>query len=181
MDSKTKGMVMAGMMAGALLLAILSVFGGSWLSPDDADDDVDITVTLSGQEASSEGFSMEIDYSELCDDDMVADADNFCDAATAGTVGTIGLWVAIICAALSLAMMVLPMAGIDALDAIPEMVSKIVPWAAGGLMLVTTLLWLILMPELDDTSVGMTFYMSMLGGLLGLAAPAMDMFVAADE
>ncbi|MDB2333602.1 hypothetical protein N9V58_01055 [Candidatus Poseidoniales archaeon] len=178
MDSKTKGMVMAGMMAGALLLAILSVFGGSWLSPDDADDDVDFTVTLSGQEASSEGISMEIDYSELCDD---LDDDDFCSAATAGTVGTIGLWIAIICAALSLAMMVLPMAGIDALDAIPEMVSKIVPWAAGGLMLVTTLLWLILMPELDDTSVGMTFYMSMLGGLLGLAAPAMGMLVAADE
>jgi len=61
------------------------------------------------------------------------------------------------------------------------MVSKVVPWAAGGLMLVSTLLWLILMPELDESSVGMTFYMAMLGGLLGLAASAMDMLVAADE
>ena len=178
MDSKMKGMVMAGMMAGALLLAILSVFGGSWLSPDEEPDGVDYSATLSGQEISGEGATFSIDYSEMCDE---MDDDEFCDAATAGTVGTLGLWLAIICAALALAMMVLPMAGIDALDAIPEMVSKIVPWAAGGLMLVSTLLWLILMPELDESSVGMTFYMAMLGGLLALAAPAMDMFVASDE
>ena len=177
MDSKTKGMVMAGMMAGALLLAILSVFGGSWLSPDD-DGDEDVSYTLSGAEATIEGVSIESDYGDLCDE---FDDDDTCSAATAGTVGTLGLWLAILCAALALAMMVLPMAGIDALDAMPEMVSKILPWAAGGLMIVTSLLWLILMPEFDDMSAGMSFYMAIIAGVLGLGAPAMDMFVEADE
>ena len=178
MDSKTKGMVMAGMMAGALLLAILSVFGGSWLSVDDTGD-ADVSYTLGGMEMSEDGVSMEIDYAEVCDE---TDDDDMCSAATAGTVGTLGLWLAILCAALALAMMVLPMAGIDALDALPDIASKILPWAAGGLMILTSLLWLILMPEFgDDMSTGMTFFMAIIAGVLGLAAPAMDMFVAADE
>ena len=177
MDKGMKEKIMIGMMAGALLLAILSVFGGSWLTPDDADDEVEFSATLNGQEVSGGGMSIDIDYSEFCDD---TDDDDFCSAATAGTVGTMGLWLAILCAGLALAMMVLPMFGIDALDAMPEMVRKIVPWAAGGLILVSTLLWLILMPELDETSVCMSFYMAMLAGLLGLATPLMDMFVPAD-
>jgi len=178
MDAKMKGNIIAGMMAGSLLLAILAVFGGSWLTPDDPVDDVDYSTSLSSQEASGDGMTIEVDYSEYCDE---TDDEDFCSAATAGTVGTIGLWLGILCAALALAMIVLPMAGIDALDAMPEMVQKIVPWAAGGLILVSALLWLILMPELDETSVGMSFYIAVIAGLLGLGSQAVGMFVPADE
>ena len=78
-------------------------------------------------------------------------------------------------------MMVLPMFGIDAMDAIPEIGQKVVTWAAGGLIMAGALLWWILMPEFEDgMGVGMSFFMAMFAGLLGLAAPLMDMFVPAD-
>tara|TARA_B100000767_G_scaffold93130_1_gene89542 strand:+ start:414 stop:935 length:522 start_codon:yes stop_codon:yes gene_type:complete len=173
MDNKTKGMVMAGMMTGALILATLSLFGGSWISVDDAPDD--LSITLSGTESGDSG----VEYSDFCD---LTEDDKICSMATAGTVGTIGLWVAIVFAALALAMMVLPMAGIDALDAIPDLVQKITLWGAGGLMLVSALAWVIIFPELSDgEGVGMSFYMAIIAGVLGLAAPAMGMLVKADE
>lgn len=67
------------------------------------------------------------------------------------------------------------------MDAIPEIGQKVVTWAAGGLILAGALLWWILMPEFEDgMGVGMSFFMAMFAGLLGLAAPLMDMFVPAD-
>jgi hypothetical protein len=37
------------------------------------------------------------------------------------------------------------------------------------------------MPELDETSVGMSFYIAVIAGLLGLGSQAVGMFVPADE
>ena len=49
-------------------------------------------------------------------------------------------------------------------------------------MLLGAIGWLILKPEIDDDAIGlgMSFFMAMFAGLLGLAAPLMDMFVPAD-
>ena len=102
--------------------------------------------------------------------------------ATAGTIGTIGLWVGIVMAGLFAAMIILPMAGIDAMDGMPDIAQKLVSWGAGGMMLLGTIGWMIMAPEMpDEIGYGMSFFMAIIAGVLGLAAPAMDMFVEADE
>ena len=177
MDSSMKGKIMTGMIVGAFLFALLAVMGGSWLSVDDTGD-ADVDYTLGGMEMSGDGLTMEVDYSEMCDD---MDDDDMCSAASAGTFGGLFIWLGIIVTIVAGLMMILPMFGIDAMDAIPEIGQKVVTWAAGGLILAGALLWWILMPEFEDgMSVGMSFFMAMFAGLLGLAAPLMDMFVPAD-
>ena len=79
-------------------------------------------------------------------------------------------------------MMILPMAGIDAMDGMPEIAQKIVSWGAGGMMLLGTIGWMIMMPELaDEMGYGMSFFMAIIAGLLALGTQLMDMFVPADE
>ena len=166
---------MVGLTIASLLFALMAVFGGSWLSIDE-DDDVDYT--LGGMKASGEGMTVEVDYSEVCDE---SDDDDTCSLASAGTFGGLFMWLGIIVTIVAGLMMILPMFGVDAMDAIPEIGQKIIPWAAGGLLLAGALLWRILIPELDTgMSTGMSFIVAMFAGLLGLAAPLVDMFVPAD-
>ena len=64
----------------------------------------------------------------------------------------------------------------------PDIAQKLVSWGAGGMMLLGTIGWMIMAPEMpDEFGYGMSFFMAIIAGVLGLAAPAMDMFVAADE
>ena len=106
--------------------------------------------------------------------------DDACDSATAGTMGTIGMWGGVVCALLAVLILVLPMAGVDALDAVPDIAKKVVAWAAGGLMLLGILLWFMLLPD-GDASAGMTLWMAVVAAVLGLGAAAMDEFMPAEE
>lgn len=179
MDSKMKGMVMAGMVVLSLVLGLLAVLGSSWMTLDE--DGGEANYGLNEAESKFSGVSLTVDYGELCDDTS-EDDDEICEMATAGTIGTIGLWVGIVMAGLFAAMMILPMAGIDAMDGIPDIAQKIVSWGAGGMMLLGTLGWMLMRPELEnDASLGLSFFMAIIAGILALAAPAMDMFVASDE
>ena len=171
-----KGKIMVGLTIASLLFALMAVFGSSWLSIDD--NDVDVDYTLGGVKASEDGVTVEVDYSEMCDE---SDDDDMCSAASAGTFGGLFMWLGIIVTIVAGLMMILPMFGVDAMDAIPEIGQKIIPWAAGGLILAGALLWRILIPELETgTSTGMSFLIAVFAGLLGLAAPLVDMFVPAD-
>ena len=177
MDKDMKGKIMVGLTIASLLFALMAVFGSSWLSIDD--DDVDVDYTLGGMKASGDGMTIEVDYSEMCDE---SDDDDMCSLASAGTFGGLFMWLGIIVTIVAGLMMILPMFEIDAMDAIPEIGQKIVPWAAGGLILAGALLWRILLPELEtDMSSGMSFILAMFAGLLGLAAPLVDMFVPAED
>ena len=50
------------------------------------------------------------------------------------------------------------------------------------MILLGTIGWMIMSPEMpDEVGYGMSFFMAIIAGVLGLAAPAMDMLVAADE
>ena len=171
-----KGMVMAGMVVLSLVLGLLAVLGSSWMTA--SEDGMEANYGLNGAEIEMGAMSIEVDYADAdCDDD-----DELCDLATAGTIGTIGLWVGIVMAGLFAAMMILPMAGIDAMDGIPDVAQKLISWGAGGMMLLGTIGWMIMAPEMpDEISYGMSFFMAIIASVLGLAAPAMDMLVAADE
>ena len=176
MDSKTKGMVMAGMVVLSLVLGLLAVLGSSWMTA--SEDGMEANYGLNEAEVKALGMTMSVEYSDAdCDMD-----EETCDLATAGTIGTIGLWVGIVMAGLFAAMMILPMAGIDAMDGMPDIAQKLISWGAGGMMLLGTIGWMIMAPEMpDEIGYGMSFFMAIIAGVLGLAAPAMDMLVAADE
>ena len=201
-----KGMIMAGMMALCLVLGIMAALGGTWLVPDEADDDMDMGMALTGywmemdagdddtcemmaedaDDAECDGsvYTSTMSFSDLCDDaDGDADADDVCDMATGGMMGTIGMWAGIVCALMVTLMLVLPMAGIDAMDAMPDMGKMITSWGAGGLMLLRIIGWWMMRPEdvLDDFGNGMSFMMGIGAALLGLAAAAMDQFIPTDE
>ena len=160
---------------------------------------------LEGSEAECDGDNMILTWSlsEQCDvytdahDDFkdaagdsqaevellgeLADAkDDACDSATAGTMGTIGMWGGVVCALLAVLILVLPMAGVDALDAVPDMAKTIVSWAAGGLMLLGILLWYMMLPD-GDASAGMSLWMAVGAAVLGLGTSAMDQFMPAEE
>ena len=186
MDSSMKGKIMTGMIVGAFLLALLAVIGSSWMTLDE--DGLESNYGLSEYEVSltigDETESATVKYSDGCQiaKDVGGNEDEVCGLATAGLVGTIGMWIGIIMAGTYAAMMILPMVGSDVMNAIPEIGQKVISWGAGGMMLLGAIGWLILKPEIVglDTSLGISFFMAIFGGILALVVPVMDMFVAAD-
>ena len=230
MDGKVKGMIMAGMMGLSLILGLMAVLGGSWLTSDEfmgeeVDDEVDITYGLNalniedpdadcsdemieqleeiytGMEAECDGDTLIGTWamSDQCDfygdmveiyeengidgDDLkvITDAeDDACAAATAGTMGTIGMWGGVVLALVATLMMVLPMAGVDAMDAIPEMGQKVISWGAGGLMLLGMVLWYFMLPD-GDSSAGMSLWMAGAAMSIALGSTLIGQFIPADE
>ena len=68
MDSKTKGMVMAGMVVLSLVLGLLAVLGSSWMTAEE--DGMEANYGLNGAEIEMLGMSIEVDYADAdCDDD----------------------------------------------------------------------------------------------------------------
>ena len=225
-----KGMIMAGMMGLSLILGLMAVLGGSWLTSDEfmgdeVDDSVEITYGLNalniedpdadcndemieqleeiytGMEAECDGDTLvgAWSMSGQCDfwgdmvetyedlgiegDDLkeITDAeDDSCAAVTAGTMGTIGMWGGVVLALVATLMMVLPMAGVDAMDAIPEMGQKVISWGAGGLMLLGMVLWYFLLPD-GDSSAGMSLWMAGAAMSIALGSTLIGQFIPADE
>jgi len=230
MDGKMKGMIMAGMMGLSLILGLMAVMGGSWLTSDEfmgekVDDEMEVTYglnamnlvvsdddcskesvefveeTYSGMEAECDGdttlatwsMSGQCDfYGDMVDiyeengidgDDLkeITDAeDDACAAVTAGTMGTIGMWGGVVLALVATLMMVLPMAGVDAMDAIPEMGQKVISWGAGGLMLLGMVLWYFMLPD-GDSSAGMSLWMAGAAMSIALGSTLIGQFIPADE
>ena len=106
--------------------------------------------------------------------------DDACAAATAGTMGTIGMWGGVVLALVATLMMVLPMAGVDAMDAIPEMGQKVISWGAGGLMLLGMVLWYFMLPD-GDSSAGMSLWMAGAAMSIALGSTLIGQFIPADE
>jgi hypothetical protein len=143
-------------------------------------EDADAEAECDGKE-----LTMNAVLSKWCElaDDMGADSDEVDDceaAASAGTMGQIGMWGGVVFALLATLMLVLPMAGVDAMDAIPEMGQKVISWGAGGLMLVGIAAWWLMLPD-GDASAAMGVWMAAIAAVLGLAAAAMDQFMPSDE
>lgn len=106
--------------------------------------------------------------------------DDLCATETAGTMGTIGMWGGIICALLAVLIATLPMAGVENIDNIPDIGKVIVSWAAGGLMLVGIILWVLILPD-GDTSAGASLWLAVCASVLGLGAAAIDQFIEVDQ
>jgi hypothetical protein len=131
-------------------------------------------------------MTLTIGLSDLCesmeDGDAESDEVDDCESgASAGTMGQIGMWGGVVFALLATLMLVLPMAGVDAMDAIPEMGQKVISWGAGGLMLLGIAVWYLMLPDLSNSSAAMGVWMAIGAVVLGLAAAAMDQFIPSDE
>ncbi len=134
-----------------------------------------------GIEAECDGSEMTISqsFSTICDED---DDDDACDMATGGMIGTIGMWAGIICALVLTLTLALPMAGVDAMDNLPDMAKTITMWGAGALMLVGMLGWYIMLPDTDsETGLGMSGWLAGAAMTMGLGAAATSQFIEADE
>jgi hypothetical protein len=195
MDAKMKGMIMSGMMALCLILGIMAALGNTWLVPED-DEDMDGGYSLTAMHMDMEedgmcdlmvgmmdggecdGSVLTWSFSDACE---TTEEDDPCDMATGGMMGTIGMWAGIVCALMVTLMLVLPMAGIDAMDAMPDMGKMITSWGAGGLMLLGIIGWWMMLPSDGEMAMGMSGMMGIGAALLGLAAAAMDQFMPADE
>ena len=140
----------------------------------------DATVECDGSE-----LTMTIAISDLCEmmDEMEAEADEIEDCesgASAGTMGQIGMWGGVVLALVATLMMVLPMAGVDAMDAIPEMGQKVISWGAGGLMLLGMVLWYFMLPD-GDASMGTGLWIAGAAMSIALGSTLIGQFIPADE
>ena len=199
---------MAAMSALCLVLGIMGAMGSTWLVPDEEMEGMDAGTSLTsmwsemdtaemgassesecdmmadmmseeGGDAECDGtmLKMTVPFSDLCDDGD----DESCDMATGGMIGTIGMWAGIVCALLITLTMVLPMAGVDAMDAVPENVTQIATWAAGALMLVGMLGWYMMLPDGGEMSLGMSGWMAGAAMSMGLGSALIGQFIEADE
>ena len=130
-------------------------------------------------------LTMTIAISDLCEVQEAMDADSKeiddCNAgASAGTMGQIGMWGGVVLALVATLMMVLPMAGVDAMDAIPEMGQKVISWGAGGLMLLGMVLWYFMLPEGDSTA-GMSVWIAGAAMSIALGSTLIGQFIPTDE
>ena len=201
-----KGMIMAGMAGLCLILGIMGALGNTWLVPDEEMEGMDagggltsswaemetadmgassesecemMADMMEGGEAECDGtvLTMTMPFSDGCDDGD----DEACDMATGGLIGTIGMWAGIVCALMVTLTLVLPMAGVDAMDAVPEMANKITTWGAGALMLVGMLGWYFMLPDGGEMSLGMSGWMAGAAMSTGLGSALIGQFIEADE
>ena len=193
---------MAGMAGLCLILGIMGALGNTWLVPDEEVEGMD-----GGTSLTSSWMEMDAETAEMCDmmvemmdgeGDAECDGstltvtmpfsdgcddgdDEACDMATGGLIGTIGMWAGIVCALMVTLTLVLPMAGVDAMDAVPEMGNKIATWGAGALMLVGMLGWYFMLPDGGEMSLGMSGWMAGAAMSTGLGSALIGQFIEADE
>ena len=154
------------------------------LTESECEDGIEDMESAFGGTASCDGdgvMTVEMSFSDQCDDLEGEDGEDACDMATGGMIGTIGMWAGIVCALLITLTMVLPMAGVDAMDGVPEMATKVATWGAGALMLVGMLGWYMMLPDGGEMSLGMSGWMAGAAMSMGLGSALIGQFIEADE
>ena len=172
-----------GMGSGAALNYAWMELDGD-VTESECEDAIDATESAVGGTAScdSDGvMTVEMSFSDQCDDLEGEDGEDACDMATGGMIGTIGMWAGIVCALLITLTMVLPMAGVDAMDGVPEMATKVATWGAGALMLVGMLGWYMMLPDGGESTLGMSGWMAGAAMSMGLGSALIGQFIEADE
>ena len=196
---------MAAMSALCLVLGIMGAMGNTWLVPEDEEEGMDAGAGLTSYwvemdagdadtcdmmadmmegdgDAECDGsmLTMSMTFSDDCEAEESEDYEESCDMATGGMIGTIGMWAGVVCALLITLTMVLPMAGVDAMDGVPEMATKIATWGAGGLMLVGMLGWYMMLPD-GDSVLGTSGLMAGAAMTIGLGSALVGQFIPENE
>ena len=108
------------------------------------------------------------------------DCDEMGEVVSAGTWGGITLWMGSLSCIACLLMIYLPKFGVD-LDVLPDNVAEVMTWATGILTGLAVLLWYVMLPDGGDASAGLSFWLTIIGGVVGLGAGATNTFMVTDE
>ena len=133
------------------------------VSESELEDEIGAEVTCEGDE-----ITIIASHSERCDDwesdeDDPEDADaeeETCDVATAGLTGTIILWVAIGVGLIATLLISFNVFNIQAIPVDTQKFGMIAGISSGVLVAVAVVLWMIMMPDLDDSAYGLNVWLT---------------------
>ena len=191
--------VSIGLLTGMIVLAIAAINMESWrtASYDETttEGDAEIDVKFSMHFGLSGGdMSIDVECNEEaeqmgCEDESMSEADDYdcssdedeCeDAETAGIFAKVGLWFAVLIALGSIVLILL-----NALGKYSSGLGRMLPFVAGGLAIISCIIWLVMFPDLSDMEsdiglelefgYGVAFFMAIIGGVLGLGAGTASM------
>ena len=112
-----------------------------------------------GAEVSCDGDNVMIvsSLSDICDE---SEDDEICDAASAGLTGTIILWVAIGVGLIAILLISFNVFNIQAIPVNTQMFGMIAGISSGVLATAAVVVWMIMLPELDDSNYGLNVWLT---------------------
>ena len=165
--------VSLGLVVGAVLVILLSMFSNSWMIF--SEDEAELSFGLSEAEGSSENGQRAIyDFSDpSCDDECG-------DASTAGTTGLILLWLAVLSGIASIILICL-----NRSEIYESTYGMIAAFVCGGLAIIGVIIWAIMFPNMFEDlegNFGISFYAVIYGALLSIACGVIELkFITTDD
>ena len=161
------GKIRLGLLTISLILGFIAVTGNSWMTSE-----VEGGINFGLNEVSVTGYGL-FDYDEFCDSSPDDDDMELCNLGPVGSFTTITLWLAIISGAL---MIITHLFGF--MDKIPAKTKFVFSWSTGALILIGTLGWVLTKPSVEswNASVGLSFWLSLIAGLLALSSEILNTF-----
>ena len=166
------GKIRLGLLTLSLILGFIAVTGNSWMTSE-----VDGGLNFGLNEVSVTEYGL-FDYDEFCDSSPGDDDLELCNLGSIGYSTTIILWLGIISGAL---IIIANLYGIE--DKIPAKTKFVQSLIPGVLMLIGTLWWVLTKPSAEswNTSVGLSFWLSLIAGILALSSEILNTFFAAQN
>ena len=165
--------VSLGLVVGAVLVMLLSMFSNSWMTF--SEDEAELSFGLSEAEGSSENGQRAIyDFSDPgCDEECG-------DASTAGTTGLILLWLAVLSGIASIILICL-----NRSEIYESTYGMIAAFVCGGLAIIGVIIWAIMFPNMFEDlegNFGISFYAVIYGALLSIACGVIELkFITTDD
>ena len=182
-----------------LVFSTWGVLGGTWLVPEEEIDDAEAYSTLTTMyvsidmsevlsafdltcqdmlDADEEGvyegatcdgnvITQSMVWSDICDDTEDEDA---CDAASAGTAGSITLWIAVAAGLGATILIIFNVFGIGALPVDTQKFGMIAGIAAGALAGIAVLVWSLMLPDSGEMTSGLNVWLTITGAVTGIVA-----------
>ena len=174
-----KEVVMIVILSFSALLAIIAIFGSSWIS-----------IEIRGSHIAEFGLndahgpSGSENYGESC---QISQDGDTCASARAGLIGTIGLSIGIFLNLVCCLNIWVSTKGFEFLSILPQFGKTIVQWGAGISMMLGIGIWLATWGFYFTSSIdphghfGIHFWMAVCAALLALMAPIFNRFVVSKE
>ena len=194
------GYVAAACIILTLLFSSWGVLGGIWLVPVDLnDEDYEVQFSLTSHHSFIDTSEMPVSCQELqniysddakCNDDIlivtriysddcdakaewVSDIDEVCDLASAGTTGSIMLWIAVIFSLVAAVIIIFKIFGIGVQSVGIQNLGRISGITAGTVSGIAVLVWHLMIPhglEGYVFSLGLNFWLTIIGAVTGIVA-----------